>query len=90
MIAIVVVIAIIVWETASGIITRYLEGHTQPDGERIERSARARTLLPLVKNVLLVVIATIASLSVLSSLGIDIGPLLAGAGVVGLAAGFGA
>ena len=89
-IAIVVVIAVIVWETASGIITRYLEGHTQPDGERIERSARARTLLPLVKNVLLVVIATIASLSVLSSLGIDIGPLLAGAGVVGLAAGFGA
>ena len=86
----VVLIAAIAWEGSSGFITRYLESHTAADGTRVERSARARTLLPLVRNALLVVIATVATLSVLSSLGIDIAPLLAGAGVIGLAVGFGA
>jgi len=89
-IAVVVLIAAIAWEGSSGFITRYLESHTAADGTRVERSARARTLLPLVRNALLVVIATVATLSVLSSLGIDIAPLLAGAGVIGLAVGFGA
>ena len=89
-IAVVVLIAAMAWEVSSSFITRYLEGHTAPDGGRVERSARARTLLPLVRNALLVVIATVATLSVLSSLGINIAPLLAGAGVIGLAIGFGA
>tara|TARA_B100001123_G_scaffold443432_1_gene589497 strand:- start:972 stop:3206 length:2235 start_codon:yes stop_codon:yes gene_type:complete len=89
-IALVVLIAVIAWETTSGFIVRYLEGYTAVDGTLVERSARARTLLPLAKNSALVVIATVATLSVLSSLGIDIGPLLAGAGVIGLAVGFGA
>jgi len=89
-ISVVVLIAAIAWEGSSGFITRYLEGHTAAYGTRVERSARARTLLPLVRNALLVVIATVATLSVLSLLGINIAPLLAGAGVIGLAVGFGA
>jgi small conductance mechanosensitive channel len=48
------------------------------------------TLMPLLRNVLRVTIAVIASLIVLSEIGINIGPLLAGAGVAGLAIGFGA
>ena len=51
---------------------------------------RMATLLPLIKNFVLTVIATMVFLVVLSSFGINIGPLLAGAGVVGLAIGFGA
>ncbi len=86
----IVVVALVVWEGASGLIARYLSGAPGADGERVERSARARTLLPLARNALLVVIVIVASLTVLSALGIDIAPLLAGAGVVGLAIGFGA
>jgi mechanosensitive ion channel-like protein len=46
-------------------------------------------LLPLLQTALLGVIIVVTSLMVLSHLGIDIAPLLAGAGVVGLAIGFG-
>ena len=55
-----------------------------------EPSPRERTLLSLFRNATLVVIATMTVLIVLSQVGIDIGPLIAGAGVVGLAIGFGA
>ncbi|NBB81831.1 MAG: mechanosensitive ion channel, partial [Alphaproteobacteria bacterium] len=53
-------------------------------------ASRMATLLPLMRAFALSVVATMVILSVLSSFGINIGPLLAGAGVVGLAIGFGA
>jgi small conductance mechanosensitive channel len=53
-------------------------------------SMRARTMLPLVRNVLLVTIMTIAGIVTAANLGINVTPLLAGAGVIGLAIGFGA
>ncbi|HEY2021312.1 mechanosensitive ion channel family protein [Paraburkholderia sp.] len=53
-------------------------------------SMRARTMLPLVRNVLLVTIMTIAVIVTAANLGINVTPLLAGAGVIGLAIGFGA
>jgi small-conductance mechanosensitive channel len=49
-----------------------------------------RTLLPILRNVLLVVLVTMAALMTLSAMGVEIGPLIAGAGVVGVAIGFGA
>jgi small conductance mechanosensitive channel len=49
-----------------------------------------RTLLPLIRNAVRIVLISMALLIVLSELGLNIGPLLAGAGVVGLAIGFGA
>ncbi|MCW2308362.1 mechanosensitive ion channel family protein [Rhodobium gokarnense] len=52
--------------------------------------SRLATLLPLFRNFLLISIVVIAAMIVLSELGVDIGPLFAGAGVVGLAVGFGA
>jgi small-conductance mechanosensitive channel len=55
----------------------------------IKRS-RLKTLLPILRNVLFVLLFTMAGLMVLSSMGIQIGPLLAGAGVAGVAIGFGA
>ena len=48
------------------------------------------TLLPLIKKVVLVTILVMVALIGLSSMGVNITPLLAGAGVVGLAVGFGA
>ena len=83
------VIAAIVLEVASTLVDRYL---TQVDekGELVERSQRARTLLPLARNALRVVVGVIAALMILSEIGLDIAPVLAGVGVAGLAIGFGA
>ena len=53
-------------------------------------STRARTMLPLVRNALFVTIVTIAGIVTAANLGINVTPLLAGAGVIGLAIGFGA
>jgi moderate conductance mechanosensitive channel len=53
-------------------------------------TARERTLLSLFRNAFTIVLAILVLMLVLSELGVNIGPLLAGAGVVGLAIGFGA
>ncbi|WP_298220257.1 mechanosensitive ion channel domain-containing protein [Halothiobacillus sp.] len=53
-------------------------------------SARMQTLLALFRNVVAIALLTMAVMMVLSELGVNIGPLLAGAGVLGLAIGFGA
>lgn len=51
--------------------------------------SRIRTLLPLIKGTARAVLGAIAFMIMLSALGVDIGPVLAGAGVVGIAIGFG-
>ena len=53
-------------------------------------SARAQTLLALFRNALAIALITMTAMIVLSEIGINIGPLIAGAGVLGLAIGFGA
>lgn len=63
---------------------------THADSEDVRRQARLRTLLPILRNILFVIILVIAILMVLSAMGIEIAPLIAGAGVVGVAVGFGA
>jgi small-conductance mechanosensitive channel len=56
---------------------------------RPARSNRSRTLLTIGRNLLFVLIWVTAGLTVLSELGVNLAPLLAGAGVIGLAIGFG-
>lgn len=80
----IVLLALVGWEAVSAAIERYLSSE---DGMH---SQRARTLLPLIRKVILVALTVVVGLTVLSELGINIAPLLAGAGVVGLAVGFGA
>ena len=88
-IVIVLLLALVAWEILGGIIYAHL--NRQDDtGHAILRSARVRTLLPLIRNALLIVITAMTILVILSEVGVDIAPLLAGAGVVGLAVGFGA
>lgn len=86
-IVLIALVSLLVWEIASAAIDRLLRDNGR---NRFARSARGRTLLPLARNVLFVVISTMAVLAILSELGINIAPLLAGAGVIGLAIGFGA
>jgi small-conductance mechanosensitive channel len=84
----VLLIALLVWELFTSAIERYLNG-VDASGMPVARSARARTLLPLLRTTVMVVIVVLVSLIILSELGVNIAPLLAGAGVVGLAIGFG-
>jgi moderate conductance mechanosensitive channel len=55
----------------------------------IERTKRARTLGQLIQNTLWIVVTGIAGLMMLREIGIDTTPILTGAGIVGLAVGFG-
>jgi small-conductance mechanosensitive channel len=52
--------------------------------------SRLHTLLPLLRGCLLATICAMAALIVLAEFGVQIAPLMAGAGVVGIAVGFGA
>lgn len=51
---------------------------------------RVKTLLPIVRNIILSVFAVLFGLVLMSEIGINVTPLLAGAGVIGVAIGFGA
>ncbi len=97
---VILLVADLLWKLASTAIDRQLAltgsagAHDEetvstlpPEEER--RRARVRTLLPILRTVLLAVLALMAVLMALSALGVQIGPLIAGAGVVGVAIGFG-
>jgi moderate conductance mechanosensitive channel len=58
--------------------------------DAVERAKRVRTLGTLVHNTIAVVVGVAALLMVLRELNVDVLPLLTGAGIVGLAIGFGA
>jgi moderate conductance mechanosensitive channel len=80
--------ALLIWEIFGAAIERYLNG-VGVDGNRVARSARTRTLLPLLRTTVLIILLTTVGLIVLSELGVNIAPLLAGAGIAGIAVGFG-
>ena len=62
----------------------------QTNTDEARRLARLRTLLPILRNILLIVVVVIAALMALTAMGVAIGPLIAGLGVLGVAVGFGA
>jgi small conductance mechanosensitive channel len=57
---------------------------------KLEESKRTNTLIGIVRGTLNITLSVIFILIILRELGIDIAPLLAGAGIIGLAVGFGA
>lgn len=82
---IILLVAALVWLALSS----WIEYRLNPNRTR-QPGPRARTLLALLRNAATVVIATVTFMLVLSEIGVNIAPLLAGAGVLGLAVGFGA
>ena len=66
------------------------DGEESGDAEGGLGASRTATLLPLLRSTALVVIGVTCLFAALSSLGVNVGPLVAGAGVIGLAIGFGA
>ena len=88
-IGMILAMAVLALELANGVVHLYLDSQEAADDDQVP-SQRVRTLLPLIRNVLIILISTLAGLVILSELGVSIGPLLAGAGVAGVAIGFGA
>ncbi|MDC7741207.1 mechanosensitive ion channel family protein [Rhizobium sp. BC56] len=81
------------WNVVKVLIDRRLsdtEAALEFGSERERRRTRLRTLLPILRNFVMILFAAVAIMMALSALGVEIGPLIAGAGVVGVAIGFGA
>lgn len=90
-VVIALLIADLIWVWAKSAIDRRLADYVPPvDGQAPGPEARMATLLPLLRTMLMTTLLAMIIMSVLSAFGVNIGPLLAGAGVVGVAVGFGA
>lgn len=96
-IVVTVLFAYVGWEIVKAMIDRRIEvegpapAHGEAGGEGGGAgTSRLRTLLPLARKAIFGTLVVMVVMIILSSLGVHIGPLLAGAGVVGLAIGFGA
>ena len=100
---IILLVADFAWHVIRTLIDKHIHASAAPGdghghghgGEEIDpteasRRARMRTLLPILRNILFIVFLVMAALMALSAMGVQIAPLIAGAGVVGVAVGFGA
>jgi len=93
---VILLFAYAVWEAAKLAIDRHLRGIEgsaslpgDTDDDAAEPATRLQTILPFVRAFLAIVIAVLAILIVLSRLGVDTAPLIAGASILGLAVSFG-
>lgn len=84
-----VLLAWLAWIFADTGIQRALSASARSRGRRVH-SARAQTITPMIRNAIFITIVVIALIVGLANLGVNVTPLLAGAGVIGLAIGFGA
>ena len=90
---IILLVADLFWHAVKAAIDRKLaevEDLGQPNTDEARRRARLHTLLPIFRNVLFAVVVVFAAMMALAAMGVEIGPLVAGAGVLGVAIGFGA
>ncbi|MDZ7842843.1 MAG: mechanosensitive ion channel [Gammaproteobacteria bacterium] len=85
-VGIIVVLATALWI----VVASWIESRLNPGTGDGGPGARQRTLLALFRNAVAIVLITMTLMISLSEFGINIGPLIAGAGVLGLAIGFGA
>ena len=93
-IVLVVLISFIFWQIFKARIDQKLKEEMPDDDDEAEEGgaggSRLGTLLVLLRKFVFAVMFVIVALIILASLGVNIGPLIAGAGVIGLAIGFGA
>jgi small-conductance mechanosensitive channel len=66
-----------------------MEAELGDEGGGASSASRLATLLPLFRNVMLIVVVVTIILIILLEVGVNVGPLFAGAGFVGVAIGFG-
>jgi small-conductance mechanosensitive channel len=84
-------ILLVTWLLWVVLDTAIQEALKPPVGKRSSRqpSTRVRTILPMLRNAVKVILVVICTITTMANLGINVAPLLAGAGVIGLAIGFG-
>jgi moderate conductance mechanosensitive channel len=91
---IILLVADFAWHVIRTLIDKHIHASATADHEadptEASRRSRMRTLLPILRNILFIIFLVMAALMALSAMGVQIGPLIAGAGVVGVAVGFGA
>ncbi|MBB2156706.1 mechanosensitive ion channel domain-containing protein [Gluconacetobacter diazotrophicus] len=80
-------IAIAVWEIANAALQNQIARYETT--EQASRAIRLRTVLPIIRTVLLSVIIIIVAVTTLSQIGLNVAPLLTGAGIMGAAIAFG-
>jgi small conductance mechanosensitive channel len=85
---IILLIGFVGWKTLSTLIKKKLDSLENSKDEA--QTQRINTLFRILKNFVSIAFLIVIIMLVLSELGIEIGPLIAAAGVVGLAVGFGA
>lgn len=85
-VASILVVSMLIWIGMAS----WIEHRLNPEAAGHEPSAREKTLLTIFRNALAITLIIMTLMIVLSEIGINIGPLIAGAGVLGLAIGFGA
>src|SRR5699024_2200636 len=83
---IILAVALLLWL----VLTSLLEHRLGAGPRGGPPSARQQTLMQIIRNALAITVITMTAMVILSQIGVDIGPLIAGAGVIGLAVGFGA
>ncbi|SNT50346.1 Small-conductance mechanosensitive channel [Tardiphaga sp. OK246] len=81
------IVAAVVWEGSNALMERQLAALTRD--AHFARAARLRTFQPMLRTTLLGVIIAVVALTALSEIGVNVAPLLAGAGILGIAIGFG-
>jgi small-conductance mechanosensitive channel len=87
----IIVLAYALVRTAALLVRRFEHDlSTGTDLDALERAKRARTLGAVVQKATTVLVIGSAALMVLQGVGVDITPVLTGAGIAGLAVGFGA
>lgn len=82
-----VLVAMAAWEASNAAIERHLAQLSRD--AKAARSARVRTLLPMLRTALMITILIVVAFIFLTEIGVNVAPLIAGAGVVGIAIGFG-
>jgi small-conductance mechanosensitive channel len=86
-IAITCMLAFAAWEALNKAVCNRIDQWSE-EGD-IARAARLRTLVPMLRTCVFFVMGMVVLLAALHQLGINIGPLLAGASIIGVALGFG-
>ncbi len=85
-VAAILLAAMLIWIA----LASWIEHRLNPQSVDDAPTAREKTLLTIFRNASAIALIIMTAMIVLSEIGINIGPLLAGAGVLGLAIGFGA
>ena len=80
-------VAAVAWELVNGLLNKQITRYAS--SAQAGRAARLRTILPIIRTFLLTLIIVFVAVTTLSQIGINVAPLLTGAGILGVGLSFG-